>query len=272
MPPKKDAQAEKERTTKLLIVLGVVMGLVVLVNFKRISKMFGGSSRGRAVVGRPGAAPRPGAARPGRAAPRSPGRSRSGSVSPDDIPNLDTQVKARLKSLGSKRPDVVPTDKLLYQTDNPFLPLGVNRKDLDRKARAGSQGAGVVAPDALFFRGIMQVGDSRYAIIERPDRKIPWYVQEGELLEGTNFRLQNISDDETVVTILDPDAKRDRDKIKTVPYSGLEMAKELGNTLAQVDEETAKVLEAAAKGAVIPTKEPGPKTQKADDDMLELFE
>ena len=83
MPPKKDAQAEKERTQKLLIVFGVIMLLVGLVNYKRIMKMFGGSKKkGRTVVNRGRSR---GGARRGSTRGRL-GRSGSSSVSPKDIP------------------------------------------------------------------------------------------------------------------------------------------------------------------------------------------
>ena len=150
-------------------------------------------------------------------------------LTPRDIPRLNDNLRLKLKQM--KNPDVkaIDDEDILYGTKNIWLPIDLNDRQVEkikRDQKAKAMGTEMMA-DTLFFRGVAHVNGERLAIIERSDRTIPWYVKEGEMLEDTEFVVTNIAENNSQVTILDKKARREGDKYKTIPWSGIQNVDEL---------------------------------------------
>jgi hypothetical protein len=213
--------ASEKRMLKVLAVILVLMAIVWgrrYMSKKSSSSSVRGQQRGVATASR-------------RTTTKSPGVSSSSSgndkkqvLTPRDIPRLNDNLQLKLKQM--KNPDVkaVNDEDILYDTTNIWLPINTSDREVEKIRRAeksASVGAEMQA-DTMFFRGVAHVNGERLAILERADRTIPWYVKQGDALEDTSFVITNISDDDRQCTLLDQKAKRERDKYRTIPWSGIE--------------------------------------------------
>jgi len=214
----------------MLKVLGVILLFMAVVWGRKYMKGSGGSSDVRGRRRSAATASRRTTTRTasrGRAAPAQ--RKKKQVLTPRDIPNLSENLKLKLKNM--KNPDLkmVNDDQILYETTNIWLPIGLNDRQVEkmkREQKAAAMGSEMMA-DTIFFRGVAHVGGQRLAILERADRTIPWYVKEGELLDGTAFVVTNIANNDLQVTLMDNQASRERDKFRTIPWSGIDSAEEL---------------------------------------------
>jgi hypothetical protein len=217
---------------QMLKVLGVILIIMGAVWGRKFLKKSGSSSvkgRSRSVA----TASRRTSSSRGKA--KTSARKKKQVLTPRDIPRLNDNLKLKLKQM--KNPDKKKTnviDEIMYGTRNIFLPPEVTDKDveLERRQRKQEESGGEVMSDAIYFRGVANVNGERLAIIERPNRTIPWYAKEGEKLDGTDFTLQNIATNDQHITLVDAGAKRERDRIRTVPWTGLEKAELEGQTLS----------------------------------------
>lgn len=234
-----DAEAEeKARQAKQLKFLAVV-GLAALVANRE--RFLGKSKKPRGRRGRRVAATgnrTPGAARgaPRRAAGRSGGTQAKAALTPQMIPQLDDQTKQQIRSIKEERSDLIPEDEIRYETRNPFIALNLDdraiikqQEDAAQAARGGGTTLAGGADEAgnqslfgtIFFRGVLPIGGQTYAIMEASGRRIPFYVKEGENLPGTPFRLLRLGPGSAFATLVNDAASNVRDKILTVPRSGV---------------------------------------------------
>ena len=214
---------------QMLKVLGVILVIMAAVWGRNYLKKSGSSSvRGQSRA--PASSSRRTASRTGaRGAPSSKARSKKQVLTPRDIPRLNDNLQLKLKQMKNPDSKTVNDDQILYETTNIFLPPEMNDRQAEmmkREKKAAEVGTEMMA-DTIFFRGVAHVNGERLAILERGDRTIPWYVKEGDMLDETGFVVTNIAKNDRQVTLLDKDAKRDRDKYRTIPWSGIESSEEL---------------------------------------------
>ncbi len=253
----------------LLIVLGIVVPLAIGANLWPMFKKWSRAKRIRR--SRRVSAPSFNRRRVSRAA----GGARGGRriLTPADIPVLSPETKRRLKALKGKKGGPYSEEEIRYQTLNPFLPLELTDREVERMleekrrnaaAKGGSSkaGGGVASslPQTLYFRGICTLDGKRYAIIEIPDRKIPYTVQEGESFSKGRYILKNIADNGRLITVEDTKARRIRDRLLTIPYSGVDTLVSLGIVKEPLAEGTG--LGGSAKGGPGGGKAAGGGSQK----------
>lgn len=247
---KKDNKAsEQDRIKKQLGVLGILLVLVVMANWKSISKMFGGDKRGPATArrGRSRGARRGAArARPKAVAKKRGGRAQTkAALTPQMIPVLSDEVQRKIKAVREKRPDAIPEDDIRYDTRNPFIALKLDDREIIKQqekrnttpipvAQGGDTGP-ADSPSAgglMYFRGVVPIGGERYAVLQAANGLRPRPVKDGDVVPNTNWRLLSIGPRDAFVVLYNAKAKRDREKISVVNRDGirpedLALAKEL---------------------------------------------
>lgn len=212
---------------KMIKVLGVIMIIMALVWGRRYMNkkkpVVRGKRRQAATTSRRRTTSRRGATK------KTTVRKKKQVLTPRDIPRLNDNLRLKLKQM--KNPDIKEIDEteITYGTTNVFLSLDLNDKKVERLKREQKAAltGGEMMAETLYFRGVAHVNGERLAILERGDRTIPWYVKEGEILEDTEYLVQNIADGDTHITLIDKGAKRERDRIKTIPSSGIKDLEDL---------------------------------------------
>ncbi len=236
--PADSKATEQERIKKQLMVLGVLLVLVVAANAKRF---MGGSARGGARRVTPAAAGGSGgiagtaanavAAVAAAAAP-------SSALTPQMIPVLDETTKKQIANIRTLKPDLVPEDVIRYETRNPFIPLALDDQEIMKKQDEANEGRGAAAQaaaqgaqndansasGAVYFRGIMPLQGERFAVMESPSKRVPYYVRTGENLPGTPWKLLRIGPGNAFVILYNPKATKAREKILAVPRTGISPA------------------------------------------------
>jgi len=127
-------------------------------------------------------------------------------VTPADIPSLSVRTRVALATRGHRRGDW-DEDKLRFETQPIFCPLELTQRHLDRLGQAAADGGAV---EELVFRGVAPIGGRRYAVIEGAGRTIPWWVTEGERLEGTKYVVTSLDDLGSSVTLEAPTERNAR--------------------------------------------------------------
>lgn len=246
---KDDKATEQDRIKKQLGVLGILLVLVVMANWKSISKMFGGDKRPGPVArrgrGRRAAPPRRGAPKRAAAKPARGGGKASSALTPQMIPVLSDEVKRKIKAVREKRPDAIPEDDIRYDTRNPFIALSLDDREIIKAQEKRntqpiqvSAGADTGPSDAssagglMYFRGVVPIGGERFAVVQAAGGLRPRPVKEGDVVPNTNWRLLSIGPRDAFVVLYNGKAKRDREKISVVNRDGirpedLALAKEL---------------------------------------------
>jgi hypothetical protein len=254
-----EAAAEKERMKKQLMLLGGLMVLVMIVNRKSIMKMMGMGSKGRRRGSRGRKVrPRSRAVAPA-AASRSGGstaRASAAALTPAMIPIIDEATRQKLHQIG-KPNEIVPVDEIRYDTRNPFIELALDDREIIKKqeerfrkpslglgggAGGGGPGGGqpAAAAGGMYFRGVIPMGGSRYAVLQPAGMPRPRPVKEGSKIKGTDWVLLSIGPRDAFVVLHNPKAKRTREKISVVNRDGIKpedlfLAKEMLLASAGVD-------------------------------------
>ncbi len=266
--------ALKDSEVKKLKILGVVMVLLIGSQVYRHMK----KRKGTKVHKRPGTTASRGRARRGRRgrrgrAPAAKSRTRQArSLTPADIPVLEEDTKAKLQALKNPKQELFTEDELRYETTNIYLPLDLTdkaveqqKKEAEIKARGGKPSG-----DTIFFRGVMQINGERMAILERADRRVPWYVREGEALEDSDFVLKNIAGNNMQVTLLRTNAKRERDRIRTIPWCG--QADAMGSLAAAGPDAPPGKGAPGVPGEAVPPPSVEKTEEEPDEDDFEIME
>lgn len=228
-PPKQDSQqTEQDRVKKQLMVLGGLLVLVALANRKTIMKklgMDGTASAATPVKGRPAV---PGAV--GGPGIPPPAARKAAALTPQMIPVLDDITRKKIQDVKAPKVENITEDVIRYETRNPFVALGLDdqaiQKVLDEpvlKPTAPNKGAAQSASalGTMYFNGVIPLNGETYAVVNLPGRRLPIFVREGDVLQGTPWKLLKIGPNNAFVTLFNGSASKAKDKVQTIPRVGV---------------------------------------------------
>lgn len=215
--------AAKKGQQQQIIIL-VVLGLILTFVFK--DKIFGKAStsksnvRGGAGAPPPGApgAPFPGGQDAGPAAP---------TVTPNMIPVLTPEIKRKIKERKGAQDSAYSKEKL-ESGINPFIPYSfdVDAWERSREANPGPSAAvsrgkkRVAFTRKLTFWGAFLPGNDepKRVIIEVGGDPQPWTGAIGEMVEGTPYRVDKLTNGDLDVVLVNP--TNPNEKPVTLPFEG----------------------------------------------------
>lgn len=224
---------EEDDNKKKAIALGVIVLFAVGVNAKNFMGKKEDPRKGR-TSSRRGA--RRGATNARAGGRRAAAPARKSLLTPNNIPVLSDLTKKQIKINRDTKPDLIPEDTIRYDTRNPFVPLGVDDLKIqvaeDKRRNQIAQGIPVDGQDqeaaqsaptgTINFRGVLPVSGTSYAILESYGSRFPFSVRPGEEIGNSGIKLLGIGPANTFVTLYNPEAKRDNEKITIVPRSGVD--------------------------------------------------
>lgn len=243
------SQDDKNKQIAVVIVVVLVLGFV----FK--SKLFPAKTGKDNVRGGGGVAAAPGAPAGGDAGAGGPG---APAVTPSMIPTLSPEIKRKIKDRRSFV-EQYSKEKLEAGT-NPFVQLGVNVDD-ESKTNSGpgagfvkKKGGKVVFSKKLTFWGAFLPGpdEPKRVIIEVQGDPQPWTGQVGEMIEGTPYRVEALTNGDLNVVLKNP--TNPNDKTVTLVFEGSKDGEGGGRGSGSSDKEVDELFggktaaEPAAKG------------------------